>query len=278
MADQKTDELITKLLVGDRRAAGRLMTLVEQNPFEGKDIIQRIHPYTGHANIVGITGAPGVGKSTLINALIDRYLEQNLSIGVVMVDPSSPFSGGAILGDRIRLKTNYSQDRVFIRSMASRGQLGGLALATKDVVEILDAMGCDLILVETVGVGQSEIEIFKAADTILVVLVPGLGDEIQAIKAGILEITDIFVVNKMDLPGADKVVGDLQSMLGLDSLINNPGSHDENHNIIEDRPESSSEESVVSGQWQNPIILTNAKTGENIDLLIEKIALHQALL
>ena len=179
-----------------------------------------------------------------------------------MVDPSSPFSGGAILGDRIRLKTNYSQDRVFIRSMASRGQLGGMALATKDVVKIMDAMGCDLILIETVGVGQSEGPDLKAADTILVVLVPGLGDEIQTIKAGILEITDIFVVNKMDLPGADKVVGDLHSMLGSDFLINNPGSHDENHNIIEDRPESSREESVVSGQWQNPIILTNAKTGE----------------
>jgi LAO/AO transport system kinase len=273
---ETTDDLLTKLYAGDRRAAGRLMTLVEQDPFAAKQIIQKIHPFTGHANILGITGAPGVGKSTLINALIDRYLEQNLSIGVVMVDPSSPFSGGAILGDRIRLKTNYSQDRVFIRSMASRGQLGGMALATKDIVKILDVMGCDLILIETVGVGQSEVEIFKAADTILVMLVPGLGDEIQTIKAGILEITDIFVVNKMDLPGADKVVLDLQSMLGLDSLINLQLTHDEDHNMQEIMQNSENEINEESRVWQPPIVLTNAKSGENIDLLIEKIALHQS--
>jgi len=273
MVTPDIDTLIQNMRKGDRRATARLMTLIEQDSLSAQLIIQKIYPYTGHAYILGITGSPGVGKSTLTNVLIESYLSKGMKIGVIMVDPSSPFTGGAILGDRIRLKTNFSAEKVFIRSMASRGQLGGIALATRDMVKVLDAYGCELIIVETVGVGQSEVDIFKTADTVLVVLNPGAGDDIQAIKAGILEITDIYVVNKMDLPGCDKVIVDIQSMLELSDKSRVVLNHDKEHNIIQEptSPRNTTEDET----WRPPIVKTNAKTGENIPMLLAKIDAHR---
>ena len=206
-------ELTQKLISGNTRAAARLITFVENDINAAEDIINSIYKHTGKAYILGITGAPGTGKSTFISTLIKIYVDLGKKVGIVCVDPTSPLTGGALLGDRIRMKQLFSLNNVFIRSMANRGQLGGLARATEDVIKILDVYGCDLIIVETVGVGQSEVDIFKSAHTVVVLLVPGLGDDIQAIKSGIMEITDIFVVNKMDLPGSDKKVAEIMQML-----------------------------------------------------------------
>lgn len=277
MGTTDIDTHIQNMLKGDRRSTARLMTFIEQDSGLAQEIVQKIYRYTGKAYIIGLTGAPGVGKSTVTNTLIESYLAKGMKIGVIMVDPSSPFTGGAILGDRIRLKTNFSAERVFIRSMASRGQLGGIALATRDMVKVLDAYGCQIIIVETVGVGQSEVDIFKTADTVLVVLNPGAGDDIQAIKAGILEITDIYVVNKMDLPGADKVIVDIQNMLELNDKNRIMLDHDKDHNLIQDPAIKSAQSTTSSPEevWRPPIVKTNAKTGENIPMLLAKIDAHK---
>ncbi|MHA1414151.1 MAG: methylmalonyl Co-A mutase-associated GTPase MeaB [Promethearchaeota archaeon] len=196
------NDLIEKLLQGNTRATARLITIAENDIVKAEEIVKKIYKHTGNAYILGITGAPGSGKSTFISTLTKKLIDRGKKVGIICVDPTSPLSGGAILGDRIRMKQHFSLDNVFIRSMANRGVLGGLARATEDVIKILDVYGCDFIIVETVGVGQSEVDIFRSAHTVAVLLVPGLGDDIQVIKAGIMEITDIFVINKMDLPGA----------------------------------------------------------------------------
>ena len=208
-----------------------------------------IAPMTGHARVVGLTGSPGVGKSTVTGALIRGYREQRLRVGVLAVDPSSPFSGGALLGDRVRMQEHAIDDQVFIRSMASRGHLGGLSWATPQAVRILDAAGLDVVLIETVGVGQAEVEIASLADTVVVVVAPGLGDSIQAAKAGILEIADVFAVNKSDRPGAQEVVRDLRTMLAM-------ASYD-------------------AGAWKPPIVSTTAATGEGIGDLAAAIERHR---
>jgi LAO/AO transport system kinase len=205
----------TRILDGDVRALARAATAIENRRPEGTALLQRLFASTGRATIIGVTGPPGAGKSSLVDAMTTVIRHQKRSVGIVAVDPTSPFSGGAILGDRIRMQQHHADPGVFIRSMASRGALGGLAAATTDIALLLDAAGRDVILIETVGVGQDEVEIARLADVTAVVLVPGMGDDVQAIKAGIMEIADIFVINKADHPGADRLEREINSMLSL---------------------------------------------------------------
>ena len=246
-------DLVARLLGGDRRALARVVTLIENSAPETRAILAELHANGGHAHVVGITGSPGAGKSTLVTQLARELRRRNLRLAVVAVDPTSPFTGGAILGDRIRMQELAGDPNVFIRSMASRGNLGGLAAATRDVVRALDAAGFDLVIIETVGAGQAEVEIVRAAQTVVVVTVPGMGDDIQAIKAGILEIADIFVVNKADRPGADQTVAELRMLLSLDAQRNERA-------------------------WRVPILKTSAATGEGVPELADKLAAHLASL
>jgi len=206
-------DLYGRLLAGERRATARLITMVEDGVPEAREVLRRLHRYSGRARIIGLTGSPGSGKSTLAFRLAEYYRKEGLSIGIIAVDPTSAFTGGALLGDRIRMQGLSADPEVFIRSMGSRGALGGLAVATNDVINILDASGKDVVMVETVGAGQVEVEIVKFTHTCVVVTMPGGGDEIQAIKAGILEIGDVFVVNKSDREGAARTAADLEMML-----------------------------------------------------------------
>lgn len=246
-----TRTLIRQLLEGKHRAAARLMTLAESMSPEAHAVIKQLFPHTGNAHTIGITGPPGSGKSTLVDKLIEGFRTEKLSVGVVAVDPSSPFSGGALLGDRIRMSRFSTDPEVFIRSMGSRGNLGGLAWATHDVVQIMDALGKDIIMVETVGAGQAEVDIIKIAETIVLLTVPGLGDDIQTIKAGIMEIGDIFTINKADLDGADLRYSELMMALELDQ--NQEG-------------------------WQPPIVKTVATSGEGVDELVKAIHDHHEYL
>jgi LAO/AO transport system kinase len=213
MSDLAT--ITTGLLAGRTRALAQAISLVESHDANAAKLLAEIYPQTGKARLIGITGSPGAGKSTLVASMTKYYRAQGKRVGIIAVDPTSPFTGGAILGDRIRMSELYTDRGVFIRSMASRGFLGGVAKATNDVVDLLDAAGFDLVLVETVGVGQDEVEVVRTVQTNVVVLVPGMGDDIQAIKAGIMEIGDVFVVNKADRPGADKTVTEVTMMMSL---------------------------------------------------------------
>jgi LAO/AO transport system kinase len=219
--------LVDRLLAGDTRAVARSISIVEQEPAAAGDLLRHLYPHTGQALVLGLTGSPGSGKSSLVDGLVSVFREQGSKVGVVAVDPSSAFSGGAILGDRVRMQDHATDPGVFIRSMATRGHLGGLSRATSDAIDILDAAGYDPVLVETVGVGQDEIEIVRTADAVAVVLVPGMGDDIQAIKAGILEIADLFVINKADRDGADRLQSDLDYVMSLA-----PETHDRRPQIF----------------------------------------------
>lgn len=212
-------DIAAELLQGNRLALSKAITAIENEDDNATEIMTKLYPHTGHAYVLGITGPPGAGKSTLTDKIAREYRAQGLTVGIIAVDPTSPFTGGAILGDRIRMNGLTMDPGVFIRSMGTRGSLGGLSHKTADAVKALDAFGKDIIIVETVGVGQSEVDIVKAADTTMVVLIPGMGDDIQAIKAGILEIGDLYCVNKSDLDGADKLVREINMMLDLDSLM-----------------------------------------------------------
>ena len=244
MADTDLD----RARAGDIRALARLLSLVEdESPLVRSDI-RDLLPGTGGARIIGLTGAPGVGKSTITGALVGAFRADGARVAVLAVDPSSPFTGGALLGDRIRMQAHATDDRVFIRSMANRGQLGGLAAATPQAIRVLDAVGFDLILVETVGVGQDEVDIASLADSVVVLLAPGMGDAIQAAKAGILEVADLFVVNKADKPDAQLVVRDLRNMIALADL--------------------------AEGDWKPPIVTSVAVKNEGIQELVHRLNQH----
>jgi len=209
------NDISSKVLKGDPRAIARLITLAEDNDPKANEAMKKLHPHTGHAHVIGITGVMGSGKSTLISELTRIYRKHGKTVGILAIDPTSPFSGGALLGDRIRMMELAMDEGVFIRSLGTRGMLGGLASAVYDVVEIFDASGKDIIFVETVGVGQAEVDIIKIADTTLVIIVPGLGDSIQTLKAGIMEIADIYAVNKADREGVDQTVAEVQSLVDI---------------------------------------------------------------
>jgi LAO/AO transport system kinase len=242
------ESLVSRARDGDARAVARLISLVEDASPLLREVAERLAPHSGVAEIIGVTGAPGVGKSTSTSALVTALRHSGRRVGVLAVDPSSPFSGGALLGDRVRMQEHATDAGVYIRSMASRGHLGGLAWAAPQAIRVLDAAGCDVVLVETVGVGQSEVDIAGLADTTVVLLAPGMGDGIQAAKAGILEVGDVYVVNKSDREGADFVVRELRTVLGM---------------------------GFVAGAWRPPIVKTVAQTGEGIADAVAAIARHR---
>ena len=243
-------DLVSRARDGQTAAVARLISLVENESPLLREVMAALVPHAGHAHLVGLTGSPGVGKSTTTNALVGELRRRGLTVAVLAVDPSSPFSGGALLGDRIRMTDHATDPGVLIRSMASRGHLGGLARATPQAVRVLDAAGFDVVLVETVGVGQSEVEIAGLADTTAVLLAPGLGDGIQAAKAGVLEIGDLYVVNKADREGADVVRRELRTMLSLSQ-----------------RPE---------GSWERPVLKTVARSGEGVSEVVDALEKHRA--
>src|SRR5688572_31059309 len=240
--------------------------------------LRALFAHTGKAYVIGITGAPGSGKSTLTDRLIAWHRKQGKSVGVIAVDPTSPFTGGAILGDRIRMQGHASDPGVFIRSLATRGNLGGLSRATGDCIRVMDAMGRDVVLVETVGVGQDELDIAQLAHTTVVVLVPGMGDDIQAIKAGILEVADVFVVNKSDLDGADRTVRELRQMLELRHAVKASMDHDAHHKITVKAAPAAREKKEIPDEWEPPIMKVVAAKDQGIDELVEKITSHHAWL
>jgi LAO/AO transport system kinase len=242
-------DLVAGVKEGNRRAIARMLTMVENGDKGAEPLLKELHYLTGRAHIIGVTGSPGTGKSTLTDKLIEHYRRAGLTVGVIAVDPSSPFSGGAILGDRIRMQSRKNDADVFIRSMGTRGALGGLSTYTSDAVKVMDAGGKDVILVETVGVGQAEVDIIRMADTVLLVLVPGYGDDVQAVKAGVMEIADIFVINKSDLDGSDKVAGEVEAMM----MLGHPDADD---------------------FWWQPICRTIAEKGQGVIELTEHITKH----
>lgn len=240
------EALINKALGGNVRAIARIISLIENEDPAVNKIMQTIYPHTGKAMVIGITGSPGTGKSTLTDKMIERFRSRGKSVGIIAIDPSSPFSGGAILADRIRMQRHTEDAGVYIRSMGTRGSLGGLSRGTRESVLLLDACGKDVIIIETVGVGQSEVDIIKIANTVCVVLVPGMGDDIQIMKAGIMEIANVFVINKADKPGVDKVAAEIRLMLTL----------------------------VKERSWLPPVHLTVAENGSGVEEFVDSIVKH----
>jgi len=306
--ENPNEELIEDLLAGKHRALARVISKIEDRSPGYRDLVAALHGHTGDAHVIGVTGSPGAGKSTLVDKLASAYRDQGLTVGVIAIDPSSPFTGGAVLGDRIRMASNAGDMDVFFRSMSARGRLGGLSTATADAVTALDAFGKDRVIVETVGAGQNEVDIVKTADTVVVLVPPGSGDDVQMLKAGILEIADVFVVNKADLEGADRTVRELREMLQYrDEDARRPAGHHGAAAVAEPhgdgagggpgRPGAGSEapgagaahaeESVDSEptmaepseegareSWETPILETVANRGEGVEDLLETLDAH----
>ena len=247
----ESSTLVDRIRSGDPRALARAISMVENRAPGCSDLLKALFPYTGKARVLGMTGAPGAGKSTLVDQLAKHYRKENQTVGIIAVDPTSPYTGGAILGDRIRMQDHYSDPGIYIRSMATRGSLGGLARATADAASVLDASGRDLVMIETVGVGQDEIDIVRLADVTVVILVPGMGDDVQTIKAGIMEIADIFVINKSDREGAERVEREIRAMQSL---------------------------AMRTDHWTPPIIKTVASEGVGTKELAEAITSYEAYL
>jgi len=246
---KRENVLIDKMLTGDRLALARLITIVESRYNSVPEILKRINHKTGGAYIIGMTGPPGAGKSTLVNEQIQSYKKNNKKVGVIAVDPSSPFTGGAVLGDRIRMQDHTLDENVFIRSLGSRGSHGGLSRATKEIIKLYDAFGIEIIIIETVGVGQTELDIIKLADTVIVILVPEAGDVVQTLKAGLMEIADIFIVNKADREGADRLSKEIQSMVSL---------------------------TQSDSRWDIPVLLTSANQKRGIKEMLKEINRHKS--
>jgi GTPase len=247
----ETGNWVDRIRSGDPRALARAITTVENRAPQATELLKALFPHTGHARVIGLTGAPGAGKSTLVDQLAREYRRQNKTVGIIAVDPTSPYTGGAILGDRIRMGSHFADPGIYIRSMATRGSLGGLAGATSDVAAVLDASGRDLVLIETVGVGQDEVDIVRLAEITVVILVPGMGDDVQTIKAGIMEIADVFVINKSDREGAERVEREIRAMQSL---------------------------STRSDNWTPPIVKTVASEGQGVAELGKAIASYDDFL
>ena len=247
----KTEGAVEKVIAGDVRTVARLIRDIDDRIPEVRDVLKALYAHTGKAYVIGITGAPGVGKSTLVDQMVNHYRQQGKSVGVLAVDPTSPFTGGAILGDRIRMQRHSLDDGVFIRSLATRGHFGGLSQSTRSAIDVLDAMGKDYIIVETVGVGQDEVDVVKSAQTTVIVVIPGMGDDIQAIKAGILEVGDVFLINKADREGADKTFNELRQMIDM------------------------GHERYEEGKWKPPILKAEAVFDRGVTELLDTIEKHR---
>jgi len=265
--DEPATDLVALLRRGDARAAAKLISRCEASPHAAAEVAKLLVAHTGRARVIGVTGAPGTGKSTLVDRLIEALRARGESVGVLAVDPSSPFSGGAILGDRVRMQRRALDPGVFIRSMGSRGHLGGLSRATHDAVRVLDAMGKDVVLLETVGVGQGEVDVVRTADTVVLVTAPGLGDGVQALKAGVMEIGDVFVVNKADRPDADRAAAELESMLAVADEVR-PATKGT------PKPGAIAAGGAASPPWRPPVLRLSAERGEGIAPLMAALDGH----
>jgi LAO/AO transport system kinase len=293
MSEVNPEELAAAVLDGDHWALARTISIVEERAPGYRDLVSALHAHTGGADVIGVTGSPGAGKSTLVDKLARRYRDRGLTVGVIAVDPSSPYSGGAVLGDRIRMASNAGDMDVFVRSMSARGQLGGLSTATTDAITALDAFGKDRIVVETVGAGQNEVDVVRTADTVVVLVQPGSGDDVQMLKAGILEIGDVFVVNKADLDGAERTVADLEEMLHLRE--GSPASDGRHHGAdgtgirglsvdrsdadvpVADRPDASGAgaDGGDAPEWDHRVVETVATEGAGVEALLDALDAHR---
>ncbi len=274
------EQLLEDLLAGKHRALARTISKIENRSPGYRDLVSELYAHTGDADVIGITGSPGAGKSTLVDKLAEAYRERGETVGVVAIDPSSPFTGGAVLGDRIRMASTVGDMDVFVRSMSARGTLGGLSTATADAVKAMDAFGKDKIVIETVGAGQNEIDIVRTADSVAVLVPPGSGDSVQTLKAGILEIADVFVVNKADRPGADRTVQELREMieLGEGAGFGGGAGHHGADAMDTDADADATDVDGASGGWTPPIVETVATEGDGVETFIDALADHRTYL